>query len=132
MNVQSELQASGVICLGKSSKSNTEPQQSAQMVRQDQDIQHDSQPYGHDHVTGYFFNVSDERLVVSKETGDDFDTVRYKVSPDGGGTYFSVQTAKMGLGTRVSYQTMEKLWRLYEVGDAGLKLLAEKRSVPGE
>ena len=67
---------------------------------------------------------------MSKEAGDDFDAVQYNVSPDGGGTYFSVQTAKMGLGSQVSYQIKEKLCRLYEVGEAALKLLAEKRSVP--
>ena len=43
VNVQSELQAGGAIHWGKSSKSNTESQDSAQMVQKAPDNQHESQ-----------------------------------------------------------------------------------------
>lgn len=83
--------------------------------------------FGYDSITGYFISVYDARLQVNKEDGTDFDDIRYAISPDGSGAYLAAHTGSQGIGKRVSHSAMEKLWESYEVGDEGMRLLAEKR-----
>jgi hypothetical protein len=83
--------------------------------------------FGHDETSGYFISVYDTRLEVNEETGDDFEEICYDISASGTGAYLTAHTGTIGFGKRVSYDTMKKLWRSYEVGETGMELLAEKR-----
>ncbi|KAB8268622.1 hypothetical protein BDV30DRAFT_243179 [Aspergillus minisclerotigenes] len=80
--------------------------------------------FGFDVNMGYFLIVYDMRLAAYIPDGTEFDDVRYAVSADGTGAYFTAYTGTHRQGRRVSVETMRKLWRAYGVYEEGMRGLA--------
>ncbi|KAB8263495.1 hypothetical protein BDV32DRAFT_146313 [Aspergillus pseudonomiae] len=79
--------------------------------------------FGFDANMGYFLIVYDMRLAAYIPDRTEFDDVRYAVSADGTGAYFTAYTGTHRQGRRVSVETMRKLWKaygVYEEGNRGL------------
>lgn len=83
--------------------------------------------FGHDEAVGYFISVYDTRLEVYENASEEFRKIGEGVSRDGTGCYLSKYTGRMGIGERVSYEMMVRLWRMYQVGEVGMKLIEERR-----
>ncbi|KAE8131637.1 hypothetical protein BDV38DRAFT_290009 [Aspergillus pseudotamarii] len=77
--------------------------------------------FGFDVGMGYFLIVYDMRLAAYIPDGTEFDDVRYAVSADGTGAYFTAYTGTHRQGQRVSVDTMRKLWRAYGVYEEGMR-----------
>ncbi|KAB8204863.1 hypothetical protein BDV34DRAFT_226098 [Aspergillus parasiticus] len=77
--------------------------------------------FGFDANMGYFLIVYDMRLAAYIPDGTEFDDVRYAVSADGTGAYFTAYTGTHRQGRRVSVETMRKLWRAYGVYEEGMR-----------
>ncbi|GAB1205356.1 hypothetical protein APSETT445_004030 [Aspergillus pseudonomiae] len=83
--------------------------------------------FGFDANMGYFLIVYDMRLAAYIPDRTEFDDVRYAVSADGTGAYFTAYTGTHRQGRRVSVETMRKLWKaygVYEEGNRGLVMAA--------
>ncbi|OOO09292.1 hypothetical protein OAory_01105880 [Aspergillus oryzae] len=64
--------------------------------------------FGFDVNMGYFLIVYDMRLAAYIPDGTEFDDVRYAVSADGTGAYFTAYTGTHRQGRRVSVETMRE------------------------
>lgn len=75
-----------------------------------------------DALQGYFFTVYDDRLKWQKGQSSEVDKVTEKVSMDGGGNYFDLNTYPTGgFGTRVSEKTMFTFMRRYGINPGKIK-----------
>ncbi|KAG0258871.1 hypothetical protein BG011_003007 [Mortierella polycephala] len=73
--------------------------------------------WGHDEAqSGYFLTIVDKRLQTQIEAGENVNQVCYKVSMDGGGSYFDFNTYRFGgFGHRVSEATIFTFMRRYGI-----------------
>ncbi|KAJ7598139.1 hypothetical protein C8J56DRAFT_848140 [Mycena floridula] len=90
--------------------------------------------YGLDDITGYFLSVVDTRLswddsattpVVKKSN-----EIREKIAADGGGSYFELQTGRMGLGHQVDREVIAGFMKQYGVPEAHVTLVKAGKELP--
>jgi hypothetical protein len=72
--------------------------------------------YGHDHATGSFISVYDDRLMWKPENDEAYNTLcKSLYIGDGGGNYFDAHTGLGGFGRKVELKVMARLWEKYDV-----------------
>ncbi|KAI8597917.1 hypothetical protein EDD21DRAFT_384101 [Dissophora ornata] len=76
--------------------------------------------WGHDEVqSGYFLSIADGRLMWEHEAGEDVNGICEKVSMDGGGSYFHMNSYRFGgFGHKVSEKTIFVFMRRYGIDPA--------------
>ncbi|KAL1754299.1 hypothetical protein FB107DRAFT_275863 [Schizophyllum commune] len=70
--------------------------------------------YGFDPVIGYFFSVCDSRIAYRSNSTAEVNTTCEEIDASGSGAYVSLTTG-MGIGKKVSKDTMAVFWERFDV-----------------